>query len=258
VAAFDIGAGTHAARLNVETTISRQYVSGYDPAGMETRSKSQARPVARMTPSITSRRVACLLDRASSDPDVPLVAIDLASVESYLLVRPLSYLAVEQRGALWCPLISKPASLDLDVDAARSHARRMQLPFVRPARHPAPVPTAMRIAALAAARSCAAIFTVRTTRLGWSTGADLDRLELGAGLDDPDDDPEGYLRLMMEEIGVDVRDAKRAARDGSEWDLELHALAGRLARLGIHAAPTLRWRGELYTGLADISSVLAD
>jgi hypothetical protein len=117
----------------------------------------------------------------------------------------------------------------------------------------------MRIAALAAARSRGAIFTVRATRLAWSTGADLDRLEQGAGLDDsdPDDDPEGYLRLMVEEIGLDVCDAKLAAREGSEWDVELHALAGGLARLGIHAAPALRWRGKLYTGLIAISAVLA-
>lgn len=213
-----------------------------------------------MTPSASPHRRTSLVDRALSDADTPLVAIDLASVESYLLVRPLSYLAVEQEGALWCPLLSRPASLDLDIDAARIHAHRLRLPFVRPERHPAPVPGAMRIAALAAARSRGAIFTVRATRLAWSTGADLDRLEHGAGLDEsePDDDPEGYLRLMVEEIGVDVRDAKLAAREGSEWDVELHALAGGLARIGIHAAPALRWRGELYTGLTAISAVLAE
>ena len=78
------------------------------------------------------------------------------------------------------------------------------------------------------------------------------------GDSDPDDDPEGYLRLMVEEIGIDVCEAKLAAREGSEWDVELHALAGGLARLGIHAAPALRWRRRLYTGLAAISAVLAD
>lgn len=186
--------------------------------------------------------------------------MDLASVESYLLVRGLSYLAVEQDGALWCPLLSRPAALDLDIDAARLHAHRLRLPFVRPERHPAPVPTAMRIAALAAARRRAAIFTVRATRLAWSTGADLDRLELGAGLEDPDqdDDPEGYLRLMAQEIGLAVEDAKLAAQEGSEWDVELQSIAGGLARLGIDAAPALRWRGKLHTGLVAISAVLAE
>ena len=213
-----------------------------------------------MTPSVSPRRRTSLVDRALNDPDVPLVAMDLASVESYLLVRGLSYLAVEQDGALWCPLLSKPAALDLDTDAARLHADRLQLPFVRPERHPAPVPRAMRIAALAAARGRGAIWTVRATRLAWSTGADLDRLDDGAGLEDPDpeDDPEGYLRLMAQEIGLDVADAKLAAREGSEWDVELRSIAGGLSRLGIHAAPALRWQGKLYSGLVAICAVLAE
>ncbi len=213
-----------------------------------------------MTPSVSPHRRTSLVDRALSDPDVALVVMDLASVESYLLVRGLSYLAVEQDGAFWCPLLSRPAALDLDIDAARIHAHRLQLPFVRPERHPAPVPTAMRIAALAAARRRAAIFTVRATRLAWSTGADLDRLALGAGLEDPDqdDDPEGYLRLMAQEIGLAVEDAKLAAQEGSEWDVELQSIAGGLAQLGIDAAPALRWRGTLYTGLVAISAVLAE
>jgi hypothetical protein len=203
---------------------------------------------------------ASLVERAFSDRDVPLVVMDLASVESYLLVQPLSYLAVERDGALWCPLVSEPAALDLDVDAARTHAQRLRLPFVRPERHPAPVPRAMRVAALAATRSRAAIFTVRATRLAWSTGADLDRLELGGGLEEPDgdDDPEGYLRLMAREIELDLADVKLAALEGSHGDLELHSIAGGLAQLGIHAAPALRWRGKLYTGLLAISAVLAE
>jgi hypothetical protein len=213
-----------------------------------------------MTSPVSRHGRTSLVDRAASDPDVPLVVIDLASVESYLLVRGLSYLAVEQDGAVWCPLLSKPSSLDLDIEAARIHTQRLQLPFVRPERHPAPVPRAMRIAALAAARSRASIFTVQATRLAWSTGADLDRLEFGAGLEeaDSDDDPEGYLRLMAQKIGVDVSDAKLAAQEGSEWDLELCAIASGLARLGIDAAPALRWRGRLYTGMAAISGVLAE
>jgi len=201
-----------------------------------------------------------LLDRALGDPGVTLVAIDLASVESYLLACPLSDLAVERDGALWCPLPSAPAALDLDLHAAMAHARRLRLPFVPPARHPAPAPTAMRIAALAAARSRGAIFTVLATRLAWSTGADLDRLQFGAGLEDsePDEDPEGYLRLLAREIGLDVGAAKRAARAGSPWDLELRALAADLERAGIHAAPALRWRGEVHTGLRAICAVLEE
>ncbi len=63
---------------------------------------------------------------------------------------------------------------------------------------------------------------------------------------------------MVQEIGLDVSDAKLAEREGSEWDLELHSIASRLAQLGIHVAPALRWRGRLYTGLVAISAVLAE
>jgi AcrR family transcriptional regulator len=197
---------------------------------------------------------------ALSDPDVPLVVIDLASVETYFLVRPLSGLAVEQAGAVWCPLTSEPAQLDLDVDAARACANRLQIPFVRPETHHAPVPRAMRLAALASQRGRCAIWTVRATRLAWATGADLGRLGEDSRPQDNDaeDDLEGYLELMAQEIGLDLCDAKLAAEEGSRWDLELHSISRRLARLGIHSAPALRWQGNLYTGLDAISAVLAD
>jgi 2-hydroxychromene-2-carboxylate isomerase len=201
-----------------------------------------------------------LATQALSDPDVPLVVLDLASVETYFLVRPLSGLADERDGAVWCPLISEPAPLDLAVHAARACADRLQIPFVRPNRHPRPVPRAMRLAALAAARSGGAIWTVRATRLAWATGADLDRLGEASGSQDRDteDDLEGYLELMAEEIGLNVRDAKLAAEEGSQWDLALHSLAGTLAQLGIHSAPALRWQRRLYTGQAAICAALAD
>jgi 2-hydroxychromene-2-carboxylate isomerase len=184
--------------------------------------------------------------------------IDLASVETYLLVRDLSALAFEEHGARWCPLISQPAPLDLDMEAASAHANRLQLPFVRPERHPAPVPKAMRLAALAAARGQGALFTLRATRLAWSTGADLDRLGEDHGLDGEEDDPAAYLPLMMEEIGIELGEARRAAAQGSDWDLELDSIAGSLARLGIHRAPALLWRGRLLEGRDAISTVLTD
>jgi 2-hydroxychromene-2-carboxylate isomerase len=213
-----------------------------------------------MTASVTPSGRSQVSGPALSDPDVPLVVMDLASAETYFLVRALSGVAVEASGAIWCPLISEPAPLDLDIDAAADCAERLQLPFVRPERHPAPVPRAMRLAALAAARGQAAIFTVRATRLAWSTGSDLDRLGEDMGLDagDTEDDLEGYLRLMMQEIGVDVAEAKLAAREGSEWDLKLHSIARDLRRLGIHSAPALRLRGTLYAGQEEMSAVLAE
>jgi AcrR family transcriptional regulator len=217
-------------------------------------------PDLSLTPPVSPDRRARSSKPALSDPDVPLVVIDLASVETYFLVWPLSGLALEQAGAVWCPLISEPAQLDLDVDAARARANRLQIPFVRPESHHAPVPRAMRLAALASQRGRCAIWTVRATRLAWATGADLGRLGEDSRPQDIDaeDDLEGYLELMAEEIGLDVSDAKLAAEEGSQWDLELHSISRRLAQLGIHSAPALRWQGNLYAGLDAISAVLAD
>jgi AcrR family transcriptional regulator len=197
---------------------------------------------------------------ALSDPDVPLVVIDLASVETYLLVAPLIGLAVERAGAVWCPLISEPAQLDLDLDAARARANRSRIPFVRPETHHAPVPRAMRLAALASERGRCAIWTVWATRLAWATGVDLSRLgeESRPGDTDAEDDLDGYLELMAQKIGLEVSDAKLAAEEGSQWDLELQSIARRLAQVGIHSAPALRWQGHIYTGLDAISAVLAD
>jgi AcrR family transcriptional regulator len=222
---------------------------------------------ARRAPNLSLTPPAASADRrpssskpALSDPDVPLVVIDLASVETYFLVWPLSGLAVEQAGAVWCPLISEPARLDLDLDAARACANRLQIPFVRPETHHAPVPRAMRLAALASQRGRCAIWTVRATRLAWATGADLARLGEDSRPQDIDaeSDLEGYLEPMAQEIGLDVSDAKLAAEEGSPWDLELHSTSRRLARLGIHNAPALRWQRHIYTGFDAISAVLAD
>ena len=195
---------------------------------------------------------------AWSDPNVPLVVIDLASVETYVLVRALSYLAVEQQGAVWCPLISKPARLDLDVDAARACADRLQIPFVRPETHYAPVPRAMRLATLASTRARGAIFTIRATRLAWATGADLDRLGDAPSVKDRDAEDDDYLRLIVREVGLEIEEAKTAMEEGSDWDAELDCAAGRLGELGIHRAPALRWQGRIYSGLDAISAVLAD
>ncbi len=196
----------------------------------------------------------------STDPDVPLVVIDLASVETYVLVRALSDLAVERQGAVWCPLISKPAGLDLDIETARRHLERLELPFVPPERHPAPLPRAMRLAMFASARGSGAIFTLRATRLAWAAGADLDCLGDQPSLQNGEieDDLDDYLRLIVREIGLDIEEAKLAMEDGSDWDRQLDEAASSLAQLGIDSAPALRWQGRIYTGLDAISAFLAD
>jgi AcrR family transcriptional regulator/predicted DsbA family dithiol-disulfide isomerase len=215
-------------------------------------------PELSLTPPASPGRRPRSSKPALSDPDVPLVVIDLASVETYLLVRALSDLAVEQQGAVWCPLISEPARLDLDLEAARRQVDRLQLPFVRPERHPTQLHRAMRLATLASTRARGAIFTIRATRLAWATGADLDRLGDGPSVKDRDAEDDDYLRLIVREIGVEIEEAKTAMEEGSDWDAELDCAAGRLGELGIHRAPALRWHGRVHTGLDAVSAVLAD
>src|ERR1700730_1532720 len=171
---------------------------------------------------------------ALRDAQVPLVVLDLASVETYLLCQPLTGLAREltwtaQRpgGAIWCPMASAPAPLDLDRELAERVARRIELSLAWPERHPAPVPRAMRVAALACGRGVGAAVIYRLSRLAFGGGGDLD-------------DPAEYL-LALTEAGLTAREAMLAAKEGSVWEAELRSLARELAELGISAAPALRW-----------------
>jgi 2-hydroxychromene-2-carboxylate isomerase len=194
-----------------------------------------------MVPSVNSHsRLAAQWDKQ----DVPLVVLDLASVETYFLVQPLSCLAFEQEGAVWCPLISDPAPLDRDEPGARARADALQLELQWPARHPQPVPRAMRVAALACDHGRGADFMLGMSRLAWGSGRDLD-------------DP-GEYEFLAAEIGLDKREAGEAAQEGSAYDRRLSDVAGRLKRLGIATAPALRWQRQIYAGSRSIALVLAE
>jgi len=193
-----------------------------------------------MVPSVNSHsRLARQWDRE----DAPLVVLDLASVETYFLVQPLSCLAFEQEGAVWCPLISDPAPLDRDEPGARARAAALELELQWPERHPKAVPRAMRVAALACDHGRGADFMLGMSRLAWGSGRDLD-------------DPGEYEFLAVEN-GLDRREAADAAQEGSAYDRRLAEVAGRLERLGIAAAPALRWQGQLYAGSEAIAPLLA-
>jgi hypothetical protein len=191
--------------------------------------------------------------RGWADPAAPLVVLDLASVESYLLVQPLSWLAPESAGAIWCPLIGDPAPLDVDRDAARRIASRLGLSLNWPERHPAPVPRATRLAALACTRGSAASLMFSMTRLAFASAIDLEAV--GRLAADGTGDSELYpaeLLNMEGELGVGTPELEA----GSEADVELGRIAARLAQVGIEAAPALRWQGEVYRGLRAIALVL--
>lgn len=174
---------------------------------------------------------------------MPLVVLDLASVETYLLVQPLACLAFEQEGAVWCPLSSAPAPLDRDRQAAQGYADRLGLALAWPQRHPEAAPRAMRVAALVCARGRGADFMLGMSRLAWGSGRSLE-------------DPEEY-EFMAGELGIQAREASAAAAEGSAWDLELQRVASALERIGITTAPALRWQGKIYVGSQAVAPVLA-
>lgn len=178
---------------------------------------------------------------------MPLVVLDLASVETYLLAQPLAWLASEAAGAVWCPLISAPAALDEDREEARRCAERIRLALNWPERHPAPVPRTMRLAALASSRDMAAAFMFAASGLAFGSGVDLEQIEPGRE----------FAAQLTRELDVSGKDARAAREAGSEWDLALGVIAQKLGALGVSSAPALRWRRELYLGAREIDTVLS-
>lgn len=181
---------------------------------------------------------------ALRDSEVPLVVLDLASVETYLLVQPLTGLALESKGAVWCPIVGGAGQLDRDRDAARRAAARIELPLTFPARHPAPLPRATRIAALASNIGCGGSVIFAMSRAAFGGGADLDY-------------PDGYMPALAG-TGLSGQEARLAAEKGAYWDGELQALDRELRGLGIDRAPALRWEGAVYRGVLEIAGLLAD
>jgi hypothetical protein len=178
------------------------------------------------------------------DSRVPLVVLDLASVESYLLLQPLTGLALESAGAIWCPLASDPAPLDLDRESAARVASTVALAVSWPVRHPAAVPRAMQVATLACSRGQGAAVMYALSRIAFGGGGDVD-------------EPKEYLPALKD-TDLAAQEARLAAESGSRWEGELRRLALELAAIGIRRAPALRWGGQLYLGSRAIASVLGE
>ena len=193
-----------------------------------------------------------------TDTETSLVVLDLASVETFLLVGLLSRTVSEPGGALWCPLQSGPAVLDRDRGAAQSRAVDLDLSVAWPVDHWRPVPRAMRVAALAMAHGCAEPYMRSMSRIAFAAGMDINKVTapIGPGRSHLAD-PELYYVAAGEELGLNPREVTRATQDGSDCDRHLQALATRLADLGITQAPAVRLRGELYVGEQAISRTLA-
>jgi len=194
-----------------------------------------------------------------SDPNAPLIALDLASVETYLLVGTLSRNMPDAGRALWCPIEGGPAELDLDRAQADRLASELHLSITWPVGHWRAVPRAMRVGALALDRGCAPSYVRSTSRVAFGAGMDVDKV---SGPIDPQrthlTNFEPYAVAVDEEWGLSALDVAAATQQGSRWDLRLRRIARDLAQLGIVRAPALRLDGEVHIGARAISELLPE
>jgi 2-hydroxychromene-2-carboxylate isomerase len=169
---------------------------------------------------------------------------------------PFTYLAVERverafDEVTWTPasaaalrrasLDNDPAAAEVLRRAAEQRAGALRMPLVWPERFPADVPSAMRVAALAADAGRGAAFVLAATRLAFCGGFDLD-------------DPE-ILAEAAAAAGVVLDDCLRAARDeGRDGGIEA---AGRsLLAAGADRLPALRVGRALYWGERRVGDAL--
>jgi 2-hydroxychromene-2-carboxylate isomerase len=185
-------------------------------------------------------------DASWMDSDVPLVALDLASVETYLLIRLLSRNVPETGRALWCPLESGPANFDLNHREAEDRAAELGLTVTWPSEHWTPVPRAMRVAALAMTHRCAETYIRAMTRTAFAAGMNVNKVS--APIEPKRShllDPEPYYVAVNKKLGLSGPAVTRATRDGSKAESRLRTIAGQLAELEITQAPALRLNGSV-------------
>jgi 2-hydroxychromene-2-carboxylate isomerase len=169
---------------------------------------------------------------------------------------PFAYLAVERverafDEVVWTPasatalrrscLDSDPAVADAVRHAAEQRATALRMPLVWPERFPAEVPSAMRVAALAAEAGRGAAFVLAATRLAFCGGFDLD-------------DPE-ILAEAAAAAGVVLDDCLRAARDEGR-DGAIEAAGRSLLAAGADRLPALRVGRALYWGERRVGDAL--
>jgi hypothetical protein len=188
------------------------------------------------------------------DPEAPLIALDLASVETYLLVGTLSRNMPDAGRALWCPIESGPAELDLDRAEAELLASELHLSITWPCGPWRAVSRAMRVGVLALDRGCAPSYMRSMSRVAFGAGMDVDKV---SGPIEPQrthlTDFEPYAVAVDEEWGLSALDIAVATQQDSRWDLRLRRIASELAQLGIVRAPALRLDGEVHIGARAIS-----
>jgi 2-hydroxychromene-2-carboxylate isomerase len=158
------------------------------------------------------------------------------------LRSPYTYLVAERADRLFAGLEWRPASADVlpggeldaeDPRAAADRARLLGLPLVWPEERPYRVPSAMRVASLAAERGCGAAFVLAASRLAFCGGFDLD-------------DPE-ILAEAAAAAGLALDDALHAARDVAR-DEPIEAAAQMLVAAGARRLPVLQVGRTLFSG----------
>jgi 2-hydroxychromene-2-carboxylate isomerase len=150
------------------------------------------------------------------------------------LASPWTYLAAERVERLFGGLHWHPLASDLDIDrrTVEARARELRMPLVWPERADGGR-GALRVAALAAERGCAASFVIAAGRLAFCGGYDLD-------------DPE-ILAEAAAAAGLGLEEALTAAAD-RDRDLALERDAGLLATRSADGLPALSIGGRLFCG----------
>jgi 2-hydroxychromene-2-carboxylate isomerase len=169
---------------------------------------------------------------------------------------PFTYLAVERversfDDVVWSPASSSalrrssleadPTRADAVRHAAEQRAAALRMPLVWPERFPAEVPSAMRVAGLAADAGRGAAFVLAATRLAFCGGFDLD-------------DPE-ILAEAAAAAGVVLDDCLRAARDAGR-DGPIESAGRSLLAAGADRLPALRVGRALYWGERRVGDAL--
>lgn len=159
------------------------------------------------------------------------------------LALPGTYLAAERAERLFAGLAWLPArSAELTASAPEGpgerarlarRARFLGLPLVWPDERPAAARAAMRVAALAAERNCAAGFVLAASRLAFCGGFEIDAPEI--------------LAEAAAAAGLAIDEALAAAADATR-DAGIERAGRRLERCGARALPALRLGDLLFCG----------
>ena len=187
--------------------------------------------------SLEQHRLTRRTKRPSARQILPLATLyfDLSS--------PYTYLAAERAERLFAGLEWRPASADVlhctdfGPDSKRAVTERaalLSLPLVWPEGYPYRVHAAMRVAALAAERGCAAAFVLAASRLAFCGGFDMDDPEIVA-------EAAAAAGIGLEET---LQAAGDVARDGPIEEVGRVLMAGGAQRLPVLRVGRLLFSGE--------------